>query len=452
VGILTAPVVRLLSLPIALVTVGGAAFAQQPPIELGAYGTAASFAPSYDLRMGWGGGARIAYHWRPRWALEVELGAGSASIAGGGRSVPVVLPALHVLRIIDRDWFVLAGYARPGFRGSPPGRFSDDAIALGVGHRALLGRDLALRTEIRGAYTFSSGRTGRGAGHLFASVGLSFRPGRAADSDADSDGVADTEDRCARTPGGAVVDAGGCPSDSDGDGRFDGLDRCPNTPVGVLTDGAGCPVDADHDGVYDGLDQCPASEPGAAVDGRGCPLDNDGDGVIDSADRCPRTPPSTSVDASGCPLTRDADGDGVDDAHDRCAGSPGGTKVDAVGCQVLFVGEGEPLVLRGVTFRRGSANLEQTSFGVLDQVAVSLLAHPEVGIEIAGYTDSTGAGALNIRLSAARAAAVQAYLRRRGVSPQRMRAAGYGPAHPVAPNATPEGRARNRRVELHQVQ
>jgi len=72
-----------------------------------------------------------------------------------------------------------------------------------------------------------------------------------------------------------------------------------------------------------------------------------------------------------------------------------------------------------------------------------------VRIEIAGYTDSTGSSATNTRLSAARAGAVQAYLRQRGVPAERMRVAGYGPANPTASNATPEGRARNRRVELH---
>jgi outer membrane protein OmpA-like peptidoglycan-associated protein len=453
VGILTAPAARFLALPLTLLATVGPAFAQQAPIELGAFGTMASFAPSYDLRMGLGGGGRLAYHWRPEWAVEVELGAGRASIAGGGRTVAVVLPELHVVRTLDparHAWFVLGGYARPGFRGTPPGRFTDAAITLGFGHRAALGGRLALRTELRGAYTFASGRTGRGAGHLLALVGLSFTPGNLRAADADSDGIDDRRDRCPRTPAGAVVDASGCPSDSDGDGHLNGLDRCPNTPIGVLTDTSGCPVDSDHDGVYDGLDQCPGSTGGVAVDLRGCPLDSDGDGVNDAADRCPRSPPSAVVDASGCPMTRDTDGDGVEDARDRCPGTPARTTVDPVGCQVLFAGGREPLVLQGVTFQRGSARLEGTSFVALDQVAASLLAHTEVRIEIAGYTDSTGSAAVNTRLSAARAGAVQVYLRQHGVPAERMHAAGYGPANPVASNATAEGRARNRRVELHQ--
>lgn len=157
------------------------------------------------------------------------------------------------------------------------------------------------------------------------------------------------------------------------------------------------------------------------------------------------------MDAIGCPIATDSDGDGVADSLDKCPGTPAGTAVDAVGCQILFRNDREALVLYGVTFVTGRSRLEKDSYGVLDQVAASLIANPEVRIEIAGYTDSTGSAARNTRLSAARALAVRAYLARRGVAPERMRTKGYGPANPVASNATPEGRAQNRRVELHQV-
>src|SRR5438094_9678787 len=66
-------------------------------------------------------------------------------------------------------------------------------------------------------------------------------------------------------------------------------------------------------------------------------------------------------------------------------------------------------------------------------------------------SDITGSAALNLRLSRARADAVRTYLARKGVAPPRMIARGYGPGNPVAPNTTPEGRALNRRVELHQL-
>jgi OOP family OmpA-OmpF porin len=104
-----------------------------------------------------------------------------------------------------------------------------------------------------------------------------------------------------------------------------------------------------------------------------------------------------------------------------------------------------------VNFQTARSVLTPTSYAILDQVAASLVANPEIRIEIAGYTDSTGSRALNLRLSNARAIAVRYYLARKGVSPSRMTARGYGPANPVATNTTPDGRAQNRRVELHKL-
>jgi OOP family OmpA-OmpF porin len=91
------------------------------------------------------------------------------------------------------------------------------------------------------------------------------------------------------------------------------------------------------------------------------------------------------------------------------------------------------------------------SRGVLDRVAESLVAYPEVRVEVAGYTDSRGAKRTNLRLSQARAQAVRSYLVEKGVPVAQLTARGFGPANPIAPNATADGRARNRRVELHKV-
>ncbi len=166
-------------------------------------------------------------------------------------------------------------------------------------------------------------------------------------------------------------------------------------------------------------------------------------------------------------MTQDSDRDGIPDDRDKCPGTPVGTAVDQNGCMVLFREEraapapgvptpGAPaprptLILQGVHFQTGRSVLTLDSYVVLDQVAGSLVANPEIRIEIAGYTDSTGSLAVNTRLSNARALAVQSYLARKGVRPDRMMARGYGPANAVAPNATAAGRALNRRVELHKL-
>src|SRR5947208_516229 len=235
------------------------------------------------------------------------------------------------------------------------------------------------------------------------------------------------------------------------DAVLDGLDQCPGTPAGARVDAKGCPADADGDGVLDGLDQCPGTPAGAVVDPAGCPLDSDKDGVPDGLDKCPNTPPGAEVDDVGCQRFRDSDGDGVDDAKDRCPGTAPGTRVDAAGCPILFTPERTPVILRGVMFETGKSALKPESFTVLDIVAQSLNANPDIRIEIAGYTDNTGSSATNLRLSQARADAVRAYLGSKGVAPSRMVAKGYAAANPIAANTTAAGRAQNRRVELHQL-
>ena len=246
-------------------------------------------------------------------------------------------------------------------------------------------------------------------------------------------------------------DARGCPTDGDADGVVDGIDQCPATPPGTRVDAKGCPTDADGDAVPDGIDQCPNTPAGATVDATGCPTDADKDGVYDGLDRCPGTPAGTEVDSAGCQRSKDTDVDGVDDSKDKCPGTAAGTRVDAAGCPILFTEARTPVILRGVTFEIGKSALKPESYTVLDIVAASLVANPDIRIEIAGHTDNTGSAATNERLSQSRAEAVRAYLASKGVAPDRMVAKGYGPSVPVATNTTAAGRAQNRRVELRQL-
>lgn len=96
------------------------------------------------------------------------------------------------------------------------------------------------------------------------------RYGCAAVPDADQDGVADVNDRCADTPALAKVDMHGCPLDSDRDGVPDYKDDCANTPAGTLVDGFGCPLDLDADGKIMGSDSCLTLARGDKVDMSGC--------------------------------------------------------------------------------------------------------------------------------------------------------------------------------------
>lgn len=103
----------------------------------------------------------------------------------------------------------------------------------------------------------------------------------------------------------------------------------------------------------------------------------------------------------------------------------------------------------GALFDSGKAALKPAGERELDDLAAKLKGmHGIESIEVTGYTDSQGAAAFNQKLSEQRAEAVKSYLVGRGVDGQRIGTRGMGPANPVASNATAEGRAQNRRVEL----
>ena len=99
-----------------------------------------------------------------------------------------------------------------------------------------------------------------------------------------------------------------------------------------------------------------------------------------------------------------------------------------------------------VSFAVGSATLNPSLRPVLEQFAQGLDA--TVQVRIVGHTDSTGTDAINEPLSLNRARTVRDYLADRGVPANRLEIAGRGPREPVADNATVEGRAKNRRVEI----
>jgi outer membrane protein OmpA-like peptidoglycan-associated protein len=109
------------------------------------------------------------------------------------------------------------------------------------------------------------------------------------------------------------------------------------------------------------------------------------------------------------------------------------------------------LTLRGVNFELGKAVLLPISRDILEEVARSLVANPQVRVEVAGHTDSTGSRALNERLSLARAESVKAYLIENGVMAGQLEVQGYASTQPVATNKTASGRAQNRRVELRRI-
>jgi OOP family OmpA-OmpF porin len=106
------------------------------------------------------------------------------------------------------------------------------------------------------------------------------------------------------------------------------------------------------------------------------------------------------------------------------------------------------VILSGLTFQTGSAQLGEGDYPALDALAAFLLSDPGHRVAVVGHTDSVGSLAGNIALSRERAASVRSRLiTQYGVPANQLDAEGMGYLAPIAPNTTPEGREANRRVE-----
>ncbi|WP_323114117.1 OmpA family protein [Pseudomonas guariconensis] len=157
--------------------------------------------------------------------------------------------------------------------------------------------------------------------------------------------------------------------------------------------------------------------------------DEDGDGVFDRRDRCPDTPAGMAVNHMGCPLPQYPTTPPAGEAP-----MPEVITLDDQG-QVLFAFDSAQL----------SAQAQQRLRALLPQ-----LSDPRVAsIKVIGYTDSVGSDAYNQGLSEQRAGSVAEFLIGQGLAAGKVTSQGRGESEPVADNDTEEGRARNRRVELH---
>ncbi len=112
-------------------------------------------------------------------------------------------------------------------------------------------------------------------------------------------------------------------------------------------------------------------------------------------------------------------------------------------------------LLNEILFPEGGWQLNQRGEQTLNKIAPTLKTLTQTRIVVDGYTDNLPIGPelkarfpSNWQLSAARATGVVQYLQSQGVNPNLMSAQGYGDTHPIASNDTPQGRAKNRRIEL----
>lgn len=121
------------------------------------------------------------------------------------------------------------------------------------------------------------------------------------------------------------------------------------------------------------------------------------------------------------------------------------------GAEVTRVGEGINVTFNeeaGVYFDTNKSNVKGTSAETLNRLADIFKEYPKSVILIEGHTDSAGSDEYNMKLSQQRAESVTNYLIGQGIAAERFTTRWYGETQPKADNATAEGKAKNRRVEL----
>jgi outer membrane protein OmpA-like peptidoglycan-associated protein len=156
--------------------------------------------------------------------------------------------------------------------------------------------------------------------------------------------------------------------------------------------------------------------------------DEDDDGVFDRRDRCPDTPANTPVEHHGCPLPQ----------------YPANVKPEPVQSEVITLSDAGD-----VLFAFNQSELTPAAQSKLDSLMPKLQSADVVSIKVIGHTDNIGSDTYNQALSERRASSVAAYLLSQGLAPNKLTSEGKGQSQPVADNETEEGRAKNRRVELH---
>ncbi len=101
-----------------------------------------------------------------------------------------------------------------------------------------------------------------------------------------------------------------------------------------------------------------------------------------------------------------------------------------------------------IAFEVNGDEIEMSSYKSIDEAVKVYQKNPSVVMEVRGYTDSSGNAKSNLRLSQKRAQRVAKALQIRGVPAKNMKVQGYGSEKPIVSNNTPEGRQKNRRVEI----
>ena len=417
-----------------------------------------------------GFGLRGAFALVERFSLELEGKYLLASLKKSGDAAPVVgVRGLLLFNLLTDG--AVRPFARLGVgsdilmtssKNVTQQTDPDGQTLLGVGSRFALTDELGARLDLVGLVV-----PGRGASMVLeaeAWLGLYYTLG-GIPKDTDGDGIIDKLDKCAteKEDKDGWQDSDGCPDpDNDGDGLPDGIDKCVDEAEvkNGLKDSDGCPDgDKDGDRIEDADDKCPDKPENinGFEDADGCPdnPDADKDGLFDSVDKCPKEPETKNgfQDGDGCPDSEpDTDGDGLVDSQDKCPEKPEtvNSYQDDDGCPDVIPEKLKKFsgAIKGIEFETGSAKIIPKSFAILDGAVAMLQEFKDTAIEVQGHTDNAGDAALNKKLSLERAESVKAYFVSKGVFAERITTVGLGADKPVADNAKPAGRAKNRRIEF----
>jgi len=110
--------------------------------------------------------------------------------------------------------------------------------------------------------------------------------------------------------------------------------------------------------------------------------------------------------------------------------------------------DGSVAISGGILFAFDSAKVNPGAEAIASKIAGMMEQHPTLELAVVGYTDNTGDFNYNLGLSKRRADAIVNLLVKEGIARDRLAGVGVGPLNPIASNATEQGRAENRRVEL----
>ena len=362
----------------------------------------------------------------------------------------------------------LKSYDRPNAHDfqNPPVAVEEEGwtamVPAGLGTKIKLTETILLEVQASFTYTFTENlnfyKTPETPNDAYVGLGLGLTfQGDRGTSDDDMDGLMKKEEKLLGTDPKNP--------DTDGDGLKDGeeVTKYKTDPLKADTDGDGLndgdevlkyktdPLKADTDS--DGL-----SDYAELITNKTDPLkaDTDGDGLKDGEEvtKYKTDPLKADTDGDGLkdgeeitnfktdPLKKDTDGGTVDDGVEVKRGTNPLNADDDV------VKVGVPMILEGVTFATGKADITPESAIILEQSLKTMNIYPEIEVEIGGHTDNVGKKSSNVKLSQKRADSVKDWLVSKGVDPKRISTKGYGPDQPIVPNDTPENKRKNRRIEF----